>query len=169
MIGNAGGDMNSGRLLIHGKIPGFHLHQPGYNTRSGTVTATHHANQFGSRLTVSFKITLFAVEADHAPGTGDTHVVHDSFTPNYQYLFHALPIDFIYWLLTGFMFLNYLSVTGLWAFARFLSRHPIASTYYLFKQLVYQYQVKHGQDLVKEAFQQLTDAQSSILVSLEKK
>ncbi|MBU2645318.1 transposase [bacterium] len=47
-------------------------------------------------------------------------------------------------------------------FAKLSDKAPVASTYYLFKQLVYQYQVQHGRDLVKEAFQQLTDAQSSI-------
>jgi len=47
-------------------------------------------------------------------------------------------------------------------FVKLSDKAPVASTYYLFKQLVYQYQVEHGRDLVKEAFQQLTDAQSSI-------
>jgi len=47
-------------------------------------------------------------------------------------------------------------------FVKLSDKAPVASTYYLFKQLVYQYQVEHGRDLVKEAFQLLTDAQSSI-------
>ena len=47
-------------------------------------------------------------------------------------------------------------------FVKLSDKAPVASTYYLFKQLLYQYQVEHGRDLVKEAFQQLTEAQSSI-------
>jgi len=48
-------------------------------------------------------------------------------------------------------------------FVKLSDKAPAASTYYLFKQAVYQYHIDHGRDLIDEAFKKLTKAQLEIM------
>jgi hypothetical protein len=47
-------------------------------------------------------------------------------------------------------------------FENLSDKTPVPSTYYLFKQALYHYQVEHGRDLIQEAFKSLTKTQAEI-------